>query len=76
MEDSLFSTIIRGLVGITTLGTLAFVGSVPGSSSNTALPPSEGGWRLLEPVTYENISIFPVVTSSQQETSSFLTRCV
>jgi hypothetical protein len=73
MEDSLFSTIIRGLVGITTLGTLAFVGSVPGSSSNTALPPSEGGWRLLEPVTYENISIFPVVTSSQQETSSFLT---
>lgn len=73
MEHSLLNTIIRGLIGITTLGGLAFVGSAPGSSSNVPLPPSEGGWRLLDPVTYENISIFPVVTSAQQDTSAFLT---
>jgi hypothetical protein len=73
MEHSLLNTIIRGLIGITTLGGLAIVGSAPGSSSNAPLPPSEGGWRLLDPVTYENISIFPVVTSAQQDTSAFLT---
>jgi hypothetical protein len=72
MERSMFSTIIRGLLGITTLGSLAFVGPVPGSSSNVP-PPSESGWRLLDPVTYENISLFPVVASSQQDTSAFLT---
>jgi hypothetical protein len=73
MERSLLSTIIRGLLGITTLGSLALVGSVPGTSSNVPLPPTEGGWRLLDPVTYENISLFPVVASSQQDTSAFLT---
>ncbi len=73
MERSLLNTIIRGLLGITTLGGLAFVGSVPGTSSNVPPPPSEGGWRLLDPVTYENISLFPVVASSQQDTSAFLT---
>jgi hypothetical protein len=38
-------------------------------------PPShsEGDWRLLDPVTYENISIFPVVSSNSQDTSPFLT---
>jgi hypothetical protein len=73
MERSLLSTIIRGLLGITTLGSLAFVGSVPGSSPNVPPPPTEGGWRLLDAVTYENISLFPVVASSQQDTSAFLT---
>jgi hypothetical protein len=73
MERSLFTNIIRGLVGITTLGSLAFVGSAPGSSSGTAPSSSEGSWRLLDPVTYENISIFPVVSSSHQDTSPFLT---
>jgi hypothetical protein len=70
---ALFSTIIRGLLGITTLGSLAFVGSAPGAPSNDPAPHTEGGWRLLDPVTYENISVFPVVTSSSQDTSSFLT---
>src|SRR5277367_948021 len=70
---ALFSTIIRGLLGITTLGGLAFVGSAPGPSAIASPPRSEGGWRLLDPVTYENISIFPVVASSEQDTSAFLT---
>lgn len=33
----------------------------------------EGDWRLLDPVTYDNITIFPVVSSITQDTSEFLT---
>ena len=72
MERSIFAALIGGLLGITALGGLAFVGSVPGSPG---APPSrpEGEWRLLDPVTYENISVFPVVSSQSQDTSPFLT---
>ena len=72
MDRSIFAALIGGLLGITTLGGLAFVGSAPGSP---AAPPSrsEGDWRLLDPVTYENISVFPVVSSFSQDTGVFLT---
>jgi hypothetical protein len=72
MERSIFAALIGGLLGITAFGGLALVGSVPGSPTT---PPSrpEGEWRLLDPVTYENISVFPVVSSYGQDTSSFLT---
>src|ERR1700674_5392088 len=72
MERAIFPALIGGLLSITTLGGLAFVGSVP---SSPAAPPSrpEGDWRLLEPVSYENISVFPVVSSYSQDTSPFLT---
>src|ERR1700674_1045168 len=72
MERSIFTVLIGGLLGITTLGGLAFVGSAPGSPSAPASRP-EGDWRLLDPVTYENISVFPVVSSYNQDTSPFLT---
>ena len=72
MERSIFTALIGGLLGITTLGGLAFVGSAPGSPSAPASRP-EGDWRLLDPVTYENISVFPVVSSYNQDTSPFLT---
>jgi len=72
MERSIFAALIGGLLGITALGGLAIVGSAPGSPS--ALPSRpEGEWRLLDPVVYENISIFPVVSSLSQDTSPFLT---
>ena len=68
MERSIFTALIGGLLGITTLGGLAFLGSAPGSPA--ALPSRpEGDWRLLDPVTYENISVFPVVSSYSQDTS-------
>ena len=77
MERSIFAALIGGLLGITTLGGLAFVWGPPGSSPHQPPPPppsrSEGDWRLLDPVTYENISIFPVVSSNTQDTSAFLT---
>src|SRR5712691_4793761 len=72
MERSIFPALIGGLLGITALGGLAFVGSAPGSSAVQRSRP-EGEWRLLDPVTYENISVFPVVSSQSQDTSPFLT---
>jgi hypothetical protein len=72
MERSFWSAIVGGLLSITTLGSLAFVSAVAGSPSAPS-PRPEGGWRLLDPVSYENISIFPVVSGSAQDTSPFLT---
>jgi hypothetical protein len=74
MERSIFAALIGGLLGISTLGGLAFIWG-PSQPHQPPLPPSrpEGEWRLLDPVTYENISIFPVVSSNSQDTSPFLT---
>jgi hypothetical protein len=74
MERSIFAALIGGLLGITTLGGLAFVwGPFEPPQPPPPPPHSEGDWRLLDPVTYENISIFPVVSSNSQDTSPFLT---
>src|SRR6266852_1196450 len=83
MERSIFAAVIGGFLGVVTLGSLAFVSSAPDSGSNSqpsAMPASpsnpprpEGEWRLLDPVTYENISVFPVIASYGQDTSAFLT---
>src|ERR1700704_991255 len=72
MERSILGAIIGSLLGMSTLGGLAFVGFT-GSPAPAAPSRPEGDWRLLEPVTYENISVFPVVSSYGQDTSSFLT---
>jgi hypothetical protein len=72
MARSIFTALIGGLLGITAFGGLALVGSVPGSPAPPSSRP-EGEWRLLDPVTYENISVFPVVSSYSQDTSTFLT---
>ena len=84
MERSVFAAIIGGFLGFITLGGLALVGSAPGSepggqpdatpaAPSASQPSPEGDWRLLDPVTYENISVFPVVASYGQDTSAFLT---
>jgi hypothetical protein len=84
MERSIFAAIFGGFLGILTLGGLAFVPAGPDSGLNSqptappASPPApqprpEGDWRILDPITYENISVFPVVTSYGQDTSTFLT---
>jgi hypothetical protein len=77
MERSIFSALIGGFLGITTLGGLAFVWEPmekPQPETHQPPPPrTEGEWRLLDPVTYENLSVFPVVSSTNQDTSAFLT---
>src|SRR6202158_4461061 len=72
MERSLFAPLTARLPSIPTLGGLAVVVSAPGSPAAPWSRP-EGDWRLLDPVTYENISVFPVVSSYSQDTSPFLT---
>ena len=70
MQRSFFGVLVTSLAVFSTLGGLSFISAAP--SSHKAPPPPEGDWRILDPVTYENISLFPVVGGSQ-DTSSFLT---
>jgi hypothetical protein len=69
MERSILGAIFASLLGICTLGGLALIGATP----NPGPGKPEGNWRLLDPVIYENITIFPVVSSTGQDTSPFLT---
>jgi hypothetical protein len=84
MERSIFAAIFGGFLGILALGGLAFPPHGPefdsnpqpfaGHTSTPSLPPKpEGDWRILDPVTYENISVFPVVAPYGQDTGAFLT---
>ena len=68
MDRSLFTLFGCSLLGITTLG---FVW--PFSGPQPTPPNHEGDWRLLEPISYENLTIFPVVSSAGHDTSAFLT---
>src|SRR5258707_8556764 len=73
MNRILISMLGHGLLGFSALGmaTLGFLWYSP----TGATPPGkqEGEWRLLEPVSYENLTVFPVVSSSGYDTSAFLT---
>ena len=69
MDRSMLGAILGSLFGMSALGGLALTGAAP----NPAPGKPEGNWRLLDPVAYENIAIFPVVSSSTQDTSPFLT---
>jgi len=67
MDRSLFA-FLSSVLGFTALG------FVSAGSGSPAIPPKyEGDWRLLDPITYENLTVFPVVSSSGYDTSNFLT---
>lgn len=68
MERTFVGALIAGLFS---MSTLAFVWANPGSPQPNPKP--EGDWRLLDPISYENITIFPVVTSNSHDTSAYLT---
>jgi hypothetical protein len=73
MNRALISVFGHGLLGISTLG-MAALGFLWWSPTE-ATPPGkpQGEWKLLEPVSYENLTVFPVVASSGYDTSAFLT---
>src|SRR4029077_11940828 len=54
-------------LGVAAMG---FVWSSPGTPAG-AKPQDD--WRLLEPITYENLTVFPVVSASGHDTRAFLT---
>jgi len=71
MDRTILGAALSAFLGVSTLSGLAFVWPAPAPPAPSSKP--EGGWQLLDPVTYENISLFPVVTSFNQDTSPFLT---
>jgi hypothetical protein len=76
MERSVFTLLGNSFVGFATLGigVLGFLWSAPSSPGNPTPPgKGEGEWRLLEPISYENLTVFPVATSSERDTTGFLT---
>jgi len=72
----LFSA-LRNFVSLTAVGGLALgaVAPVPSTTGNSpdSEPAAESGWRLLPGITYENVTLFPVVTAGGADTSMFLT---
>jgi hypothetical protein len=73
MNRILISVFGHGLLGFAAMA-MAAVGFL--WYSPTGATPSgkqEGEWRLLDPVSYENLTVFPVVSSSGFDTSAFLT---
>jgi len=72
MERSLFTLMSNGFLGAAAFGVaaLGFIWAGPGDP-----PPgkNEGNWRLLDPITYENLTVFPVVSTANYDTREFLT---
>jgi len=77
MDRPVLTTLFSSFLGISGLACLGLFGlfgfATPGSAPSPEPSKSEGDWRLLAPVTYENISVFPVVTGYTTDTSHFLT---
>jgi len=61
------------LFGVATLGIAALGMFWPWPGAPTPPGKPDGEWRLLDPISYENLTVFPVVSSSGYDTSSFLT---
>ncbi|HUE44358.1 MAG TPA: DUF6569 family protein [Candidatus Sulfotelmatobacter sp.] len=72
-----FSSVLRNFIGLTAVGGLALgaVSPAPATLGNAPEPEpaAENPWRLLSGITYENITLFPVVSSGGADTSMFLT---
>jgi hypothetical protein len=80
MERSLFGVFGGSLLGLSTLGIVAlgFVWPWSGSGAGSGEPPTppgkyEGEWHLLVPISYENLTVFPVASAGGYDTSAFLT---
>jgi len=60
-----------GLLGLALL--TACLASFLATGAQNPVRPSANGWRLGEPVVYENLTVFPVLSRHAAETSGFLT---
>ncbi len=74
MDRSLLSLFGHGFLGFTALSVaaLGFVWSTPGTPGGGGAK-SEDDWRLLEPISHENLTVFPVASASGRDTHAFLT---
>jgi hypothetical protein len=73
MVRSAYTLFGSSLFGIATAGvaTLGFLWASPGQPTPPGKP--QGEWRLLEPIRYENLTVFPVVSSTSYDAGAFLT---
>jgi hypothetical protein len=71
MDRNLFGSLLGNLLGLSSLSALGFIFSANPSAPPPDKPPAD--WRLLEPVTYQNLTVFPVVSPNDHETKVFLT---
>lgn len=73
MNRILISMFGHGFLGLSAMGVAAL--GFLWYSPTGATPPGklEGEWRLLDPVSYQNLTVFPVVSASGYDTSSFVT---
>ena len=68
MGRTTFGFLLANLLGLSSLGVLAV--AFPNRAPSSGKP--GGDWRLLDPVTYRNLTLFPVVASNIYDTSGFL----
>jgi hypothetical protein len=68
MDRSVFPALVSALLAVSSLGFVRLGAQPPPSPAKP-----EDDWHILEPITYENISIFPVASASGYDTSAFLT---
>jgi hypothetical protein len=73
MDRTILNLLGQGVTGFAAMGVVAlgFIWSSPASPGSPPKP--EGDWRLLEPITYENLTVFPVVSATGYDTGVFLT---
>jgi hypothetical protein len=67
MDRAFLGLLASGLLGLGSFGGFA------ATWTKGEQGPSDDGWRLLDPVSYENLTLFPVVASHEANTSPFLT---
>ncbi len=60
-----------GLLGVASLG--GFLVAALAAGGQKTERSKSGSWRLAEPVTYENLTIFPVVSRDAADTSGYIT---
>ena len=59
---------------ITVVAAIPAAYSGANSAASNGFPPAgQQGWRLAQPVTYENLTIFPVIAAKDADTSEFAT---
>jgi hypothetical protein len=69
MDRASSVSLLASLLGLSSCWVLGL------ANSGSAPSPGDraGDWRLLDPVTYQNLTVFPVVTANSHDTSGFLT---
>src|SRR5713226_7520748 len=70
--SSIFAGALLGLSSLASLGSVWMPGGAAGAPGGGA-PGKTNGWRLGDPVTYENLTIFPVLSAESARTSGFAT---